>query len=150
MTPRSAVSPARALQIGDAVFAYEERAEQIQFDRPPEFLLRRVGHARVIRRRPASGIAQDVDLSEGIRGTRQTGADILLVGDVEPERNDPFPAAAGFGGRLGEIRMDIARQYARAFCDELLADGGTDAAPRSGHERDLAVQPAHFMSPSCS
>ncbi|WP_367304685.1 hypothetical protein [Burkholderia multivorans] len=45
--------------------------------------------------------------------------------------------------------MNIARQHARAFGDELLADRGADAAPCTGHECNLAVKPAHFTSPSC-
>ena len=76
------------------------------------------------------------------------------VGDVGLDRHQPLPGQAVPGEPGGEacerLPADVGRRRPRAFAREGPHEPRSDAAGRTGDDRDPAVQPARHLNPSAS
>jgi hypothetical protein len=85
-------------------------------------------------------IAQDVDLAELGDRSRHHGFDVVLVGDVGAHRDGACTRCAR--GLANQLLASRGQQHPGALSNEQRAKHRSQAAARSGDDRDFALQPA--------
>src|SRR6185295_11892706 len=90
-------------------------------------------------------VEETVETAESLHPEGHQGRHVALRGDVGPERGEPVRAALGLRERhrLGEARVvQVADDHPGALAQEGERAGAADAAPTSGDDGDLAVEPS--------
>ena len=102
---------------------------------------RRLEDARVVGRRDAGVVVEHVDPAEALGGGSHHRRDLLLLGDVDLEREGL--AVAELDCLLGGVPRDVGDADARAFAGEEDSRLASHAAAGSRDHRDLSVKASH-------
>ena len=132
-------------QVRDPVLAAEEDALRVDvLDALPR-LDARVENGRVVARRDAGVVVEDVDAAEALGGRGAHRAHVVLVGDVHAERERI--ARAQRDRLLGERDVEVGDADLRALGREHDRRLATHAAAGSRDDADLPVESAPSLSP---
>ncbi len=102
---------------------------------------RRLEDARVVGRRDACVVVEHVDSAEALGGRSHQSRDLLLLGDVDLEREGL--AVAELDCLLRGVPRDVGDADARAFAGEEDSRLASHAAAGAGDHRDLSVKASH-------
>jgi hypothetical protein len=138
---------AAAAHRADAVLAAQEHAVEVGAVHGLPVLqagaFRVVGVARRLQAGDAGVVDEHVETAVAVQQLRHRAHPGHLLAHVQPH---PVGAQARGGGAAHRL-VDVADDDARAFAHEGGGDGLADAARSAGHERDLAGQSGHGVSP---